>query len=196
MNKVLYNGVLMPKLGLGTFLMADGESAYDSVKYALEVGYRHIDTAQMYNNEKSVGDAIKDSKIPREEIFITTKQRGHSTVEKMSKAFNDSLEKLQTDYVDLFLIHWPNHDQKINQQTWAFFESLYEEKKVRAIGVSNFQRHHLTDLMETAKIKPMVNQVELHPGLSQMPLQTYLDSIGIAIESYGPFMKGGIFDGI
>ena len=196
MNKKLYNGVLMPKLGLGTFLMADGESAYDSVKTALEVGYRHIDTAQMYQNEKSVGDAIKDSGIPRKEIFITTKQRGHSTLENMQKAFNASLEKLQTDYVDLFLIHWPNHDKKINQATWAFFESLYEQKKVRAIGVSNFQRHHLNDLMETAKIKPMVNQVELHPGLSQMPLQAYLEEEGIAIESYGPFMKGGIFEGI
>lgn len=196
MNKKLYNGVLMPKLGLGTFLMADGESAYDSVKTALEVGYRHIDTAQMYQNEKSVGDAIKDSGIPRKEIFITTKQRGHSTLENMQKAFNASLEKLQTDYVDLFLIHWPNHDKKNNQATWAFFESLYEQKKVRAIGVSNFQRHHLTDLMETAKIKPMVNQVELHPGLSQMPLQAYLEKEGIAIESYGPFMKGGIFEGI
>jgi diketogulonate reductase-like aldo/keto reductase len=196
MNKKLYNGVLMPKLGLGTFLMADGESAYDSVKTALEVGYRHIDTAQMYQNEKSVGDAIKDSGIPRHEIFITTKQRGHSTLENMQKAFDTSLEKLQTDYVDLFLIHWPNHDKKINQATWAFFESLYVQKKVRAIGVSNFQRHHIADLMETAKIKPMVDQVELHPGLSQMPLQAHLENEGIAIESYGPFMKGGVFEGI
>jgi diketogulonate reductase-like aldo/keto reductase len=196
MNKKLHNGVLMPKLGLGTFLIAEGESAYDAVKTALEVGYRHIDTAQGYHNEKSVGDAIKDSGIPRNEIFITTKQRGHSTLENMQKAFDASLEKLQTDYVDLFLIHWPNHDKKINQATWAFFESLYEQKKIRAIGVSNFQIHHITDLMETAKVKPMVNQVELHPGLSQKPLQDFLEEQEIALESYGPFMKGGIFEGI
>jgi diketogulonate reductase-like aldo/keto reductase len=150
----------------------------------------------MYQNEGSVGQAIKDSKIPREEIFITTKQRGHSTKENMRRQFEESLEKLQTSYVDLYLIHWPNHDKKINQQTWALFEELYQEKKVRAIGVSNFQRHHIEDLMETATIRPMVNQVELHPGLSQIPLQNYLTTQGIQIESYGPLMKGGVFEGI
>lgn len=192
----LYNGVLMPRLGLGTFLVKDGESAYHTALHALQVGYRHIDTAQMYQNEASIGQAIVDSKIPREEIFITTKQRGHSTPEKMRKQFEESLVKLQTSYVDLYLIHWPNHDKKINQQTWALFEELYKEKKVRAIGVSNFQRHHIEDLMETATIRPMVNQVELHPGLSQVPLQNYLVSQGIQIESYGPLMKGGVFEGI
>lgn len=194
MNKKLSNGVVMPMFGLGTFRVAPGESAYETVKYALSVGYRHIDTAQMYQNEESVGKAIFDSKIPRNEIFITTKQLIHSSVENMEKAFEESLRNLKTDYVDLFLIHWPNHNKAINQQTWAFFESLYEKKKVRAIGVSNFQRHHLLDLFETAKIKPMVNQVELHPGLNQMPLQGFLNDQGIAIESYGPFMKGGIFE--
>ncbi len=192
----LYNGVLMPRLGLGTFLVKDGESAYHTALHALQVGYRHIDTAQMYQNEASIGQAIVDSKIPREEIFITTKQRGHSTPEKMRQQFEESLAKLQTSYVDLYLIHWPNHDKKINQQTWALFEELYKEKKVRAIGVSNFQRHHIEDLMETATIRPMVNQVELHPGLSQVPLQNYLVSQGIQIESYGPLMKGGVFEGI
>jgi diketogulonate reductase-like aldo/keto reductase len=192
----LYNGVLMPRLGLGTFLVKDGESAYHTALHALQVGYRHIDTAQMYQNEASIGQAIVDSKIPREEIFITTKQRGHSTPEKMRRQFEESLAKLQTSYVDLYLIHWPNHDKKINQQTWALFEELYKEKKVRAIGVSNFQRHHIEDLMETATIRPMVNQVELHPGLSQVPLQNYLITQGIQIESYGPLMKGGVFEGI
>ncbi|OHE24936.1 MAG: hypothetical protein A2Z84_01420, partial [Tenericutes bacterium GWA2_35_7] len=147
-------------------------------------------------NEGSVGQAIKDSGLKREEIFITTKQRGHSTIKKMREQFEASLEKLQTSYVDLYLIHWPNHDKKINQQTWSLFEELYTEGKVKAIGVSNFQRHHIEDLMETATIKPMVNQVELHPGLSQIPLQTYLKHEGIAIESYGPLMKGGVFEGI
>jgi diketogulonate reductase-like aldo/keto reductase len=114
----------------------------------------------------------------------------------MRRQFEESLAKLQTSYVDLYLIHWPNHDKKINQQTWALFEELYKEKKVRAIGVSNFQRHHIEDLMETATIRPMVNQVELHPGLSQVPLQNYLITQGIQIESYGPLMKGGVFEGI
>lgn len=196
MNIKLNNGVVMPQFGLGTFLVPDGQSAYETVKYALKMGYRHIDTAQMYQNEESVGDALHDSGIPRNEVFITTKQRVHSTVANMQKAFDESLAKLKTDYVDLFLIHWPNHDKKINQQTWAFFESLYEKKLVRAIGVSNFQKHHLNDLLETAKIKPMVNQVELHPGLTQVPIKAYLDDLNIAIESYGPFMKGGVFDGI
>lgn len=196
MIKTLHNGVKMPKLGLGTFLMPDGEDAYFSVLEALKVGYRHIDTAQMYQNEDSVGRAIKDSGLKREDIFITTKQRGHTSLEKMEIQFNDSLRKLQTDYVDLYLIHWPNHDKKVNQQTWAFFEKLYKEGKCRAIGVSNFQKHHILDLYETATIKPMVNQVELHPGLSQEPLKKWLESEGIAIESYGPFMKGGIFEGI
>ncbi|HAX03292.1 MAG: hypothetical protein A2Y45_00975 [Tenericutes bacterium GWC2_34_14] len=192
----LSNGVMMPQLGLGTFLVADGDVAYQTTLHALKVGYRHIDTAQMYQNEGSVGQAIKDSGLKREEIFITTKQRGHSTIKKMREQFEASLEKLQTSYVDLYLIHWPNHDKKINQQTWSLFEELYTEGKVKAIGVSNFQRHHIEDLMETATIKPMVNQVELHPGLSQIPLQTYLKHEGIAIESYGPLMKGGVFEGI
>jgi len=196
MIKVLSNGVKMPLLGLGTFLVQDGLSAYETVKYALEIGYRHIDTAQMYKNEESVGKAIQDSKIPRSEIFITTKQGGHSTPEKMRAQFEESLKKLDTDYVDLYLIHWPNHDKTINQQTWALFEELYQAGKCKAIGVSNFQKHHLIDLFETAKIKPMVNQVELHPGLSQEPLKAFLDLEGIAIESYGPLMKGGVFEGI
>lgn len=194
MNIKLHNGVMMPNFGLGTFRVVPGESTYETVKYALSVGYRHIDTAQMYENEGSIGDALFDSKIPRNEVFITSKQLIHSTVEKMQKAFDESLKKLRTDYIDLFLIHWPNHNKEINQQTWAFFESLYEQKKVRAIGVSNFQRHHLMDLMETAKVKPMVNQIELHPGLNQEPLKGYLDRVGIVTESYGPFMKGGIFE--
>jgi len=194
MYKKLYNGVEMPQFGLGTFLVADGESAYQTVLEALKIGYRHIDTAQAYNNEKSIGDAMIDSGIPRSEIFITTKQRMHAEPEMMQKAFDLSLEKLKTDYVDLYLIHWPNHNAEINAQSWAFFEKLYEQKKCRAIGVSNFQIHHLDQLLKTAHIKPMVNQVEFHPGLQQMPLKTYLDEHEIALESYGPFMRGQLFE--
>lgn len=196
MRKVkLYNGLDMPQFGLGTFLVKSGESAYDTVKYALALGYRHIDTAQMYGNEASIGQAIKDSGIKREDIWITTKQARHMNLDHMKEAFESSLDKLQTDYVDLYLIHWPNHQKSINQQTWSYFETLYKEGKCKAIGISNFQIHMIKDLMETASVKPMVNQVELHPGLTQEPLQKYLEQQEIQIESYGPFMKGGIFEG-
>lgn len=196
MKKILlHNGIEMPQFGLGTFLVKSGESAYDTIKYALELGYRHIDTAQMYGNEASIGQAIKDSNIKREDIWITTKQARHMNLERMKNVFQESLDKLQTDYVDLYLIHWPNHHKKINASTWAYFESLYESGKCRAIGISNFQVHMIEDLMKTAKIKPMVNQIECHPGLSQAPLKTYLDDHGIITESYGPFMRGGVFEG-
>lgn len=197
MNYVkLNNGILMPQLGLGTFKTPDGKQAYDTVKYALEVGYRHIDTAQMYQNEASIGEALFDSKIDRKELFITTKQRVHSTPEKMKIAFEESLKKLKVDYVDLYLIHWPNSDSKINQQTWQFFESIYKLGQAKAIGISNFQIHHIEDILKIAQIKPQINQVECHPGLSQAPLKKYLDEKGIQLESYGPLMKGGVFEGI
>lgn len=193
MTKTLYNGVRIPRMGLGTFKVEEGESVYQTVRHALSVGYRHIDTAQMYGNEEGVGRALRDSGIDRHELFITTKQRHHMPPDDAMTAFNDSLAHLKTTYVDLYLIHWPNHDKEINQDTWRFFESLYEHGKVRAIGVCNFQKHHILDLYETARIRPMVNQVELHPGLPQLALKHFLDEQGIAIISYGPFMKGEIF---
>lgn len=192
----LSNGVEMPVIGLGTFLIEDGTSVTGTVLKALEVGYRHIDTAYMYHNEHGIGEAITQSGIDRKELFITTKvnSKAMGNKEALLRSFEESLSKLQTDYVDLLIIHWPSHDPKINQITWAFLEELYEAKKVRAIGVSNFQKHHLEELMKTAKIKPMMNQVELHPGLNQVPLQNYLESERIAITSYGPLMKGQVFE--
>lgn len=184
---------MMPEIGLGTFQIMDHDACTHAVKHALKTGYRHIDTAQMYRNERFVGEAIRASEVDRKDIFITSKQRHHMPLADAKKAFEETLANLQTDYLDLFLIHWPNHDKEINQETWRFFESLYEQKKVRAIGVSNFQRHHIMDLYETAHIKPHVNQVELHPGLPQLALKRYLDKEGIMTISYGPFMKGGVF---
>jgi diketogulonate reductase-like aldo/keto reductase len=189
----LSNGVLMPKLGLGTFLIPN-EEVKDKVLEALKIGYRHIDTAQRYGNEEGIGKAIKETSIPRNEIFITSKQMYHMPYEEAKKAFFDSLKKLNTDYLDLFLIHWPNHNHNINIDTWKFFEWLYENKYVRAIGVSNFTIEHIKALLEQTNITPHVNQVELHPGLQQRPLREFHDTLGIKTIGYGPFMRGGILE--
>ncbi len=189
----LSNGLLMPKIGLGTFLISN-EDAKEIVSDAIKIGYHHIDTAQMYGNEAGIGEAIKASLRPRSGLFITSKQRHHMPFEDAKKAFFQTLENLQTDYIDLFLIHWPNHDKKVNQETWRFFEWLYENKYAKAIGVSNFTRSHLEDLLETATIKPHVNQIELHPGLNQATLRAFMDQHEIKAISYGPFMRGGVFE--
>lgn len=192
----LSNGVKMPRFGLGTFRVEAGESAYQTVLTALELGYRHIDTAQMYHNEADVGSAIKDSGIQRSEIFITTKQKEHYNGDqaKVLADIHESLKLLKTDYIDLLIIHWPNHDPKMNASTWKVLEKVYQEGLVKAIGVSNFQKHHLDALLETAEIVPMVNQVEMHPGLNQEPLRKYLESKNVIMISYGPFMKGRIYE--
>ena len=185
----------MPILGLGTFKITTGEDVYQTILDALEIGYRHIDTAFMYDNEKGIGRAIKDSNIKRKSIFLTTKIncRVMNDPKLLEKHFNESLEDLQTDYVDLVLIHWPSHNPDVNQRCWEFLEKMYALGKARSIGVSNFQVHHLDKLLKTAKIIPMINQVELHPGLTQEPLQKYLENKKIAIQSYGPLMKGQVF---
>lgn len=192
----LSNGVEMPVIGLGTFLIEDGTSVTETVLKALKIGYRHIDTAYMYQNEHGIGEAISQSGIDRKEIFITSKikSKAMGDIEQLEATFKESLDNLQTDYIDLMLIHWPSHDPKVNEITWKFLEEKYKAKKIRAIGVSNFQKHHLEELLKTAEIKPMMNQVELHPGLNQIPLQKYLASENIAITSYGPLMKGQVFE--
>ncbi len=195
MKRTLSNGVVVPLLGLGTFKSDNDGDAYNSVKWALEAGYRHIDTAQGYGNEESVGRAIRESGIPREEIFVTTKLTvSLSGYNNALKGIEESLERLGLDYVDLFLIHWPSQNTDLNAQTWKAFEEIYEAGKARAIGVSNFNIHFLETLKKTAKIMPMMNQVELHPGLRQYSLQEYCEANNILITSYGPLMKGQAFD--
>lgn len=199
----LNNGVSIPVLGFGTWKAENGEIAYQSVLEALKAGYRHIDTATIYKNEESVGRAIQDSGIPREEIFVTSKLwNTNHDYEQARQAFEESLEKLGLDYLDLYLIHWPNpkllreNDQwKIrNSEVWRAMEDLYQEGKIRAIGVSNFLPHHLDALLETVKILPAVNQVRLAPGVYQEEVVDYCREKGILLEAWGPFGQGELFD--
>lgn len=190
----LRNGVLIPQLGLGTFLMNDTNETKEVIKNALEIGYRHFDTAQMYKNEDAIGEALSKSGLKREEYYLTTKLHGHHSVVETERLIDESLKKLKTDYLDLLLIHWPNHDKNINLQTWRVFEKYYEKGKVKAIGVSNFTRFQLAELIAEAKVVPHVNQVEHHPNLSQIPLKDYMDKHGIQLMGYGPLMRGKLFD--
>ncbi len=187
----LNNGIEIPQLGFGTW-KNKGEDCYKSVAEALRIGYRHIDTAWVYGNEKEVGQAIKDSGIKREDLFITTKRwndfRGY---EETKKNFYESLKNLQLDYVDLYLLHWPKEK---DAESWKAFEELYEEGKIMAIGVSNYQIHHLEELMKTAKIKPMVNQIEFTPRLTQVELREYCDRHRIVVEAWSPLMRGEVFE--
>ncbi|OLS35107.1 aldo/keto reductase [Bacillus sp. MRMR6] len=189
----LHNGVKMPWFGLGVYKVQEGDEALLSVKTAIKAGYRSIDTAALYQNEESVGIAIKESGVPREELFITTKvwntdQRNESVLE----AFETSINKLGLEYVDLYLVHWPVVEKY--KQTWKVLEKLYKEGRVRAIGVSNFNIHHLEDLMSVTEIKPMVNQVELHPLLTQPELRNYCRNQEIQIEAWAPLGQGRLLE--
>lgn len=196
----LYNGVKIPVVGFGTWQTPDGQTAVTSVAEALKVGYRHIDTAAAYGNEESVGQAIKESGIPREEIFVTTKlQNPEHGYENTLAAFDASMNKLGLDYLDLYLIHWPNpikfrEDwQAANAGTWKAFEELYTAGKIRSIGVSNFHPRHFDELMKTATIKPMVNQIRLCPGDLQPEVVAYCQENDILLEAYSPLGTGEIF---
>lgn len=187
----LNNGVEMPYLGLGVFKAKEGPDTENAVRWALEAGYRHIDTAALYCNETSVGNAISQSGIPREEIFITTKLwNGSQLSGNIIEAFEESLRKLQTEYIDLYLVHFPI-EGKINT-TWEKMEEIYQSGKTRAIGVSNFQNHHLEELLREAKIIPVVNQVECHPYLVRQELQDYCRQKGIRYEAWRPVMNGKV----
>lgn len=187
----LLNGVQMPRLGLGVWRSEPGNETEQAVAAALEAGYRSIDTATLYKNEADVGRAIRASGIAREDVFVTTKvwnsDQGYDTT---LASFEASLKRLEMDYVDLFLVHWPVVGKY--KETYRALEHLYEQGKVRAIGVSNFQIHHLEDLMGSCRIKPMVNQVELHPLLTQKKLLAFCRKEGIQLESWRPLMQGNL----
>lgn len=189
----LHNGVKMPYFGLGVYKVEEGKQVEDVVKLALQVGYRSIDTAAFYKNEEGVGRAIIESGVPREELFITTKvwntdQGYDSTI----KAFESSLHKLGLEYLDLYLIHWPVKGKYV--ETWKALEYLYKKGKVRAIGVSNFQIHHLEDLFDQCEEKPTVNQVELHPHFSQLELQEFCKKHHVQIEAWSPMARARLLD--
>jgi len=185
----LLNGVEIPRLGLGVWRAKDGAETENAVLAALEAGYRAIDTASMYDNERSVGRAIRASGIPREQTFVTTKAwNNEQGYDNTIAALHRSLERLEMDYADLYLVHWPVPGKY--KETYRALEDLYAQGLVRAIGVSNFNVRHLEDLMESCRIKPMVNQVEMHPLHTQKKLFAFCRKEGIQLESWRPLMQG------
>ena len=190
-NVILNNGVSIPTLGFGTYKIDDNELAYRCVSDALQVGYRHVDTAYFYENERGVGRAINDSGIDRKDIFLTTKiWTTDCGYDNTLFAVDRALKLLNLDYIDLMLIHWPTEK---NRETWRALERLVEEKALRAIGLSNFKEHHIKDLLVTANIVPQINQVELNPLFQQPELREYCYKHGIRVEAWAPLLRGKTF---
>lgn len=188
----LNNGKQIPQIGVGTWTLK-GSVATNNVRQALEAGFRHIDTAQGYDNEAEVGQGIIESGVAREDIFLTTKVATNimrEGAESISRSIDESLSKLKTPYLDLLLIHWPVKD--CVKTTWLVMEQYVREGKVHSIGVSNFNRHHLEDLFAYAEIRPVINQIEVHPFMSQEENIAYNHSLGIQVQAWGPFGQGDI----
>ena len=189
----LSNSVSIEQLGFGTFKIVDQQEANNAVMTALNNGYRAFDTAQLYNNEKILGEAFVNSGVARQELFLTTKVSNlNQGYEQTLKSFEQSLKDLQTDYLDLFLVHWPLKNHFFD--TWKAIEQLYENKMVRAIGVCNFHQSHFELLKTRANIKPMINQIEIHPYLVQKELIEYLKKEQIAIEAWSPLARGRVVE--
>ncbi len=187
----LLNGVEIPRIGFGTFLIPDGADVKSAVLSALAAGYRHIDTAAVYGNEKGVGEAVRESGIAREELFVTSKLwNSDQGYESALRAFDKSLGLLGMDYLDLYLIHWP---KAFNKESWRALIKLYNDKRTRAIGVSNFKPKHLDEVIADSGVVPMVNQVELHPRFNQKAIREYCAEKKIIVEAWGPLMQGKIF---
>jgi len=193
----LNNGVKMPWLGLGVFKVQEGEEVIHAVKSAIRGGYRSIDTAALYRNEEGVGQAVAEAAreygVPREQLFITSKvwnsDQGYRTT---LDAFDDSLRRLGLDYMDLYLVHWPVKGKY--KETWRALEQIYKSGKARAIGVSNFHNHHLEDLLADASVVPAVNQVELHPYLTQVPIREFNRSKGVQVEAWSPLGQSHVLE--
>ncbi|MGH1648903.1 aldo/keto reductase [Enterococcus gilvus] len=184
----LNNGQMIPQLGLGVFKVQDADDLKRAVAEALKDGYRHFDTATIYHNEEWLGEALAQSDVKREDLFITSKVwNSNTTYDETIAAFHESLKKLQTDYLDLYLIHWPSEGYN---EKWRAMESLYNDGLIKSIGVSNFEKPHLEKLMTTATIKPTVDQIETHPYFQQKELHEYLKSLDIVHEAWGPLGQG------
>jgi len=197
----LANGVSIPSIGFGTWQVQEGPEAVDSVKAALEAGYRHIDTAQGYQNEEGVGKAVKQSGVKREDIFITSKlTNGIRGYENTKKSIEDSLRRLGTDYMDLFLVHWPvpvnfkDQWQRMNAESWRAMEDALKAGKIRALGISNFRKRHIDELLKTAEIKPVANQIRLCPGDKQEDTVNYSREQGMLLQAYSPLGTGKLFE--
>ena len=196
----LTNGVKIPCVGFGTWQMPNDKVGVDAVLNAFEVGYRHIDTAQGYGNEHSVGQAVKASGLAREDLFITSKLANNIRgFQETKAAFEATMQRLDLDYLDLFLIHWPNPTpfrnrwQEANSETWRAFENLYRAGRIRAIGISNFHERHIRALMKTAEIAPTVNQIRLCPGDTQDEVVDFSRSMNMLLQAYSPLGAGQIF---
>ena len=190
----LSDGALVPQLGLGVYKVADDE-ARTVVATALELGYRHVDTASFYGNEVGVGQAIRASDVPRDEVFVTTKVwNTEQGFDETLRAFDASLDRLGTDHVDLYLIHWPAPTQDRYVETWRALERIAEEGRARSIGVSNFQVHHLERLLGETSVVPVIDQVEAHPWLQQHELREFCAARGIAVEAWSPLARGRVLD--
>ncbi|WP_297088106.1 aldo/keto reductase [uncultured Draconibacterium sp.] len=190
---ILNNGLKMPWLGFGVFQISDGNEVINSVKEALKVGYRSIDTAAVYGNETGVGKAIRESGIAREDIFLTTKVWNSEQCKgRTLQAFDESLGRLQTDYVDLYLVHWPVEGYYM--ETWKAMEEIYKSGRAKSIGVSNFMDYHLDELLPKCEVVPAVNQIEYHPYLVMPELYNYCNERDIRVEAWSPLMQGHIID--
>ena len=190
----LNNGVEMPALGLGVFQVEDGQTVINSIKYAVDAGYRLIDTALIYNNEKGVGTGIKECGIAREKLFITSKLWNSSQgYDSTLAAFEITMSDLQLDYLDLYLIHWPLPKNKNYIATWKAMEKLHKDGRIRAIGLSNFEPEWIQDIIDECEVVPTVNQVECHPYFQQTKLHTYCKEKGIIMQAWGPLAQGKIF---
>ncbi|MHA5054551.1 aldo/keto reductase [Streptomyces sp. SD15] len=188
----LNNGIQIPQLGFGVFQVPDAETTA-AVTAALESGYRSIDTASIYGNETGVGNALADSDLTRDELFITTKLwNADQGYDATLKAFDASLDKLGLDYIDLYLIHWPTPARNLYRESWKAIEKLVSDGRVRTAGVSNFQPAHLRRLLDGASLVPAVNQIELHPGLQQAELRALHAELGIATEAWSPLAQGAV----
>lgn len=190
----LNNGVEIPQLGFGVFQIKPEDTRAATLE-ALKVGYRHIDTAEMYGNEREVGEAIRDSGIDRAEVFVTSKlNNGFHAHETALAAFDRSLEAMKFEYLDLFLIHWPLPAVGDFVETWKALEEIYRSGRARAVGVSNFQPHHIQRLLQETALTPAVNQIELHPYFTQDDLWAFDREHGIATEAWSPIAQGQVLD--